>query len=72
MCHSRHIRILVTEATSDKTRQAKSILYELRLQIDNTKTSINPAVYRSLPDHVTASGIDHVIIEVTYKTTLIV
>lgn len=49
MNHSRHIRILVTQATSDKTRQAKSILYQVRLQIDNTKTTINAAVYRSLP-----------------------
>jgi len=47
MCHSGHIRILVTGATSDKKRQAKSIFYEVRLQIDNTKTAINATDYRS-------------------------
>ena len=68
MSHSRHIRILVTEATSDKTRPAKSILHQVRLQIDNTKTAINAAVYRSLLDltRVTASGIYNAIIEVAY------
>lgn len=50
MSHSRHNRILVTEVTSDKTRPAKSILHEVRLQIDNTKIAINAAVYRLLPD----------------------
>ena len=47
MCHSWHIRILVTGATSDKKRQAKSIFDEVRLQIDNTKTAINATDYRS-------------------------
>ena len=68
MSHSRHIRILVTEATSHKTKHDKLKAFYARFVyklITQKRPLTLPLIVHYLT-RVTASGIDNVIIEVTY------
>lgn len=68
MSHSRHIRILVTEATSDKTKHDKLKAFYVRFvyKLITQKLPLTRSFIVHYLTRVTTSGIDNVIIEVTY------